>query len=75
MTLVNDLSSQGLAWGDTLIETLCDLTINAEERDFLEKMQTQALEKQDVVTLKKILSQQAQHFHMPPTNLSQLEEV
>ena len=49
VTYVNNLASQGLPWGNTLLETLCDLEGAKEQKDILKF----PLDKEDIVSLRK----------------------
>jgi hypothetical protein len=62
VTLVDDLQSQGLPWGDRLIDTLSRLPVDTDEYLLFEKMETEILSKEDVVELKKFFTQQAQNL-------------
>ncbi len=74
VTYVDDLASQGVPWGDSLLETLCDLVITLEERDVLTKMQTLPLSKEDVVSLRGVLAEQVERLHLLPNNVSERQE-
>lgn len=64
VTYVDDLTSRGVAWGDSLIETLCDLPTTREEKNLFTKMETLPLSKEDVVSLKKVFVEQVEKFHL-----------
>ena len=67
---MDNLASQGLPWCDTLLETLCDLESAREQKAILLKMQTLALNKEDIVSLRKVFSEQIQRFHLPLNGFS-----
>jgi len=74
VTYVDNLAFQGLPWGDTLLETLCDLGGTTEQKDILLKMQTLPLSKEDIVSLRKVFTEQVQRFHLPFNGFSEKPE-
>jgi integrase/recombinase XerD len=57
---VDNLASQGLPWGDNLIETLCGLESATEHQDVLAKMQNLPLTQEDVTMLRRAFAAQAE---------------
>ena len=62
VTYVEDLASQGLAWGDTLLETLVDLG-TTEYKEIFTKMQKVSLSQEDVILLRKAFAAQVDKFN------------
>lgn len=72
VTYVDNLASQGVPWGDTLLETLCDLGVDSEYKDVFIKMQSLPLSQKDLTLLKKALTVRVQKYH---SGFSEKKEV
>ena len=59
---VEDLASQGLAWSDSLLETLVDLG-TTEYGEIFSKMEKVPLSREDVILLKKAFTAQVEKFN------------